>query len=115
MAGRGLFNKLVDTFNTVADDARRQLATKDTATKAPVDQEMHAAPTDSERAVSHLDSAREVSQDSGRAESHITSAREVAQDSGRRAAAEGDVGCKFCGTPVDAGKFCTGCGAAVDR
>ena len=43
----------------------------------------------------------------------MDSARQVASDSGRHAATDSEVGCKFCGTPVDAGKFCTGCGAAV--
>jgi hypothetical protein len=95
MAGKGLFNKLIDTFNTVADDARRQLAPKDAATRAPGDQTMQAAaPTDDERAVSHMESARQV-----------------ASDSGRQVAAFNEMACRHCSTPIQAGMYCTGCGA----
>ena len=101
MAGRGLFNKLVDTFNTVADDARRQLAPKDGATKAGPDQTMQGAdqtmqgsPTGAVEGLAHMESARQV-----------------ASDSGRQVAADNEAVCRHCATPVQAGKFCTGCGA----
>jgi hypothetical protein len=105
MAGRGLFNKLVDTFNAVADDARRQIAPKD-------------ADADSEGSVkaaeSPFDSARRVAADSGR---NVGSddARRVMTDGARQATTDASVECRFCKTPNAVGAKCDGCGATPDR
>jgi hypothetical protein len=117
VAGRGLFNKLVDTFNAVADDARRQIAPKSdqaTAVTSPA--------TDAGRAAAQMESARQMASDSGR-QALVDDGRAVTSDSGRAVVADGGravvtdsaVACRFCKTPNPAGAACLSCGATPDR
>jgi hypothetical protein len=127
VAGRGIFNKLVDTFNAVADDARRQMAPKDnTSNAAP------AADDGTSAAESHLDSARRVATDSGRTVGS-DEARRVVTDGARaldprllggqpssgdgvsHVISDSTVECRFCKTPNAVGAACAGCGATPDR
>jgi hypothetical protein len=107
VAGRGLFNKLVDTFNAVADEGRRQLAPKDQVTDRVDD-------TGAQAAESHFDSARRVSEDSGRMVGS-DDARRVVTDGARQGSVDDSVECRFCKTPNVAGAACAGCGATPDR
>jgi len=108
MAGKGLFNKLVDTFNSLADDARRQVAPTGERAKAP------DSIGDSESARdSPLDSARRVAMESGRA-GGFDDARRMGAD-GVRQSAPDTVECRFCKTPNPLGAACAGCGATPGR
>jgi hypothetical protein len=125
MSGRGIFNKLVDTFHSVADDARAKLAPKDgaTAQTAGAAATTGAAESEAARAERLARQGSTPGVTDSATESMADSARRVASDSGRQAgidhiggvASDSAVECRFCRTPNEPGTACSGCGATPDR